>query len=272
MLHQPDRNRNLAVRSGRSRVVSASDGDYALTPVSRKWLVPSSSHSLADKILLQFLEWDWIIRAEDYVRTGKPLHSHKTMTADADWDLYQPGMRARALPSAGEMVRRLEVPKGARAMLDIGGSYGYLSVALCRKHRGLRSVVLDLPEAVAQAAPILAAERMGDRVVHRAGDALTAALGENVFRPHTPETGGPVGRPARILLRAHQSVRNLVDRRHDPLAATGEPPTPQTDSLPHRPRHRYPGGRQTSLSENPRSGNVWNPGESVATTTWCSGA
>ena len=161
--------------------LNASDGGYALTPVSRKWLVSASSHSLADKMLVQFLEWDWILRSEDYVRTGDPIDVHASLTADADWDLYQRGMRATAPAFAGELVRRLEVPKGARTMLDIGGSHGYYSVVLCRKHEGLRSVILDLGEAVTQAAPILAAERMGDRVVHRAEDALTADLGENAY-------------------------------------------------------------------------------------------
>ena len=73
------------------------------------------------------------------------------------------------------------MPTNATAMLDIGGSHGYMSVALCRRHPELRSVVLDLPEAVEQAAPLLAAEGMGDRVVHRAGDALTDDLGTDAF-------------------------------------------------------------------------------------------
>jgi SAM-dependent methyltransferase len=66
-------------------------------------------------------------------------------------------------------------------MLDIGGSHGYFSVAACRKYPQLRAEVLDLPEAVEQAAPILAAEGMGDRVVHRAGDALTEDLGSETY-------------------------------------------------------------------------------------------
>src|SRR5688500_8249534 len=33
------------------------NGGYELTPVSRKWLLKKSPHSLADKLLLQFLEW-----------------------------------------------------------------------------------------------------------------------------------------------------------------------------------------------------------------------
>jgi len=159
----------------------AEDGGYALTPVSRKWLLRQSPHSLADKLLLQFLEWDWVERAEDYVRTGEPVELHTTMTDGESWDLYQRGMRAMANAFAGEAVRRMPVPKGASEMLDIGGSHGYYSVALCRRHAGLRSTILDLPQAVEHAAPLLAAEGMGDRVVHRAGDALAEDLGTDAY-------------------------------------------------------------------------------------------
>jgi SAM-dependent methyltransferase len=159
----------------------ASDGGYALTPVSRKWLLRDSPDSVADKLLFQFLEWDWMERAEDYVRTGEPLDLHSSDLGAEGWDLYQRGMRAMANAFAGEAVRRMPVPKGARRMLDIGGSHGYYSVALCRRHEGLRSEVLDLPEAVERAAPLLAAEGMGDRVVHRAGDALASELEGNAY-------------------------------------------------------------------------------------------
>ncbi len=158
----------------------AEDGGYALTPVSRKWLLRESPHSIADKLLLQFLEWDWIERSEDYVRTGEPLELH-SMTSSSQWDLYQRGMRAMANSFAGEAVRRMPVPKGARDMLDIGGSHGFYSVALCRRHEALRSVVLDLPQAVEQAEPLLAAEGMGERVVHLAGDALSDDLGTDAY-------------------------------------------------------------------------------------------
>jgi SAM-dependent methyltransferase len=66
-------------------------------------------------------------------------------------------------------------------MLDIGGSHGYYSVVICRRHPGLRSVVLDLPQAIRHAAPLLAREGMGDHVVHRAGDATTDDFGTATF-------------------------------------------------------------------------------------------
>ncbi|MGI8828968.1 MAG: methyltransferase [Candidatus Limnocylindria bacterium] len=155
-------------------------GEYRLTKPARTWLLESSRQSVRDMVLMKFLEWEWFEGLEDFARTGKPLDVHAHMNA-ADWGLYQRGMRAQAGLLGCWLVRRLPMPKGATTMLDIGGSHGYLSVALCRRHPDLRSVVLDLPEAVEQAAPLLAAQGMGDRVVHRAGDALTEDLGSEQY-------------------------------------------------------------------------------------------
>ena len=98
-----------------------------------------------------------------------------------DWDAYQRGMRAQANVAGPRLARLIPVPRGARDMLDIGGSHGYWSVLLCRRHPELRATVFDLPAAVERAAPLLAREGMGDRVVHKAGDALTDDLGQEAY-------------------------------------------------------------------------------------------
>jgi SAM-dependent methyltransferase len=150
---------------------------YALAPVSRKWLLKENPQSLYDSMLFRFMEWDIIGHYEEFLCTGTPLDVHETVVSDEEWDLYQRGMRSLAGITASEVAQRTLVPKRAHDMLDIGGSHGYNSVVLCRRHPGLRAVILDLPEAVEKAAPILAQERMDDRVVHRAGNALTDDLG-----------------------------------------------------------------------------------------------
>jgi SAM-dependent methyltransferase len=155
-------------------------GRYALASVARKWLLQEAPQSLHDKMLMQFFEWDSLEHLADFLRTGKPLELHATLSSD-DWRLYQRGMRATSSTWAPEVGRRTPVPRGAKDMLDIGGSHGLLSAAICRRHPGLRSVVLDLPAAVEHAAPLLARESMGDRVVHRAGDALTDDLGTEAW-------------------------------------------------------------------------------------------
>ncbi len=156
------------------------DGRYTLAPVARRWLLQDSPNSLHDAIRMQDLDARFMEHTEEYVRSGQPVDIHHIMSED-DWRLYQRGMRAGANFVAAEVARRIRVPQGAQEMLDIGGAHGYYSVALCRRHPGLRATILDLPEAVAQAAPLLAREDMHDRVRHRAGDALTADLGTDTF-------------------------------------------------------------------------------------------
>lgn len=150
---------------------------YALTRLARRWLLPASPLSLHDKMIWQLTEWDWLGELGPFVRSGEPVRCHGTLTA-AQWGDYQRGMRAVARVLAPEVARRTPVPKGARRLLDLGGSHGLFSVALCRAHPGLSSVIVDLQEALEHAAPLLAEEGMGERVVHRAGDALTEDLGE----------------------------------------------------------------------------------------------
>jgi SAM-dependent methyltransferase len=155
-------------------------GRFALTTMARKWLVASSPQGLGDKMRLQFLEWDLVGHLGDYLQTGEPLELHDRLSRE-EWGIYQRGMRATASSWAPEVARRTPVPQGARDMLDVGGSHGLLSAAICRRHPGLRSVVLDLPEAVEHAAPLLAQEGLGERVVHRVGNALTDDLGTEAW-------------------------------------------------------------------------------------------
>jgi SAM-dependent methyltransferase len=156
-------------------------GAYELTAKTRKWLLRSSPTHLCDKMLFQNREWDLVAGYADYVRSGAAMHLHGASEGAEFWNIYQRGMRNLAGLSADEVAARFPMPDGATDLLDIGGAHGHYSVCLCRKHPRLRSVVLDLPGAVAQSAAILAEENADGRVSHRAGDALRDDLGEGTL-------------------------------------------------------------------------------------------
>ena len=160
------------------RYLKARNGDYRLARHVRRWLVADRPRSLRDAVLMERVEWRWIEGLDTFVKDGKGIAVHEGLSPE-DWARYQRGMRALAGMLAPLLVRAIPVPKGARSMLDIGGSHGFFSVALCRRHPDLRSTVLDLPPAIEQAAPLLQHEGMGDRVVMQAGDALADDLGES---------------------------------------------------------------------------------------------
>ena len=67
-------------------------------------------------------------------------------------------------------------------MLDIGGGHGTYSIAFCRRHPGLKATILDLPQAVEAAGPMVAEEKGIDgRVVHHVGNTLTDDLGKGAW-------------------------------------------------------------------------------------------
>jgi SAM-dependent methyltransferase len=149
---------------------------YGLTRLARKWMVRDAPNSLRDSMLLRFLEWQAIERTEEFVRTGKALDVHHLIEGE-QWGVYQRGMRSLARLSAGEVTRRTRFPRGARKMLDIGGAHGAYSAAFCRRHPQLQATILDLTQALEATAPILAGERLGERLVTCPGNALTEDLG-----------------------------------------------------------------------------------------------
>ena len=177
----PDATRKLLDALVGLRYLNYRDGHYSLTPKSSKWLLSDSPNSITDKLLFQFDEWDLVGRYDEYITTGEPIEFHGQSTDSGVWGRYQRGMRSLGSISGDEVAARLPVPAGATTMLDIGGSHGYFSVCVCKKHPDLKATILDLPEAVEHAAPILAKENMGERVSHRAGNALTDDLGENAW-------------------------------------------------------------------------------------------
>jgi SAM-dependent methyltransferase len=157
-----------------------SNGRFALTRRARPWLLSAGPSSVRDKLLLQIAEWRWLETLEDFVRTGRPLHFHDSMSPE-ERDLYHRGMRALAGIAGREVARRVPVPPGARRMLDLGGSHGHYAAEICRRHVGLAAEVMDLPQAIEVAAPLLAAESLGERLNHRPGDATTADLGTETY-------------------------------------------------------------------------------------------
>lgn len=164
------------------RYLRARGGRYSLAPVARKWLLRDSPRSMKDAVLHRYLDLALLEHAEEFLRSGRPAAYHEPGRLSPElWDFYERGQRAGALYAASEVARRAPVPHDPRELLDVGGGHGHYSVALCRRHRNLRSTILDLPEAVEHSRPILEEEEMGERIRYRAGNALHDDLGQEVY-------------------------------------------------------------------------------------------
>lgn len=160
-----------------SRYVRSRRGQYQLTRIARKWLVPASPYSLHHNMLLRYLEWQALDHLEHFVSTGQPVDAHDVMPEDA-WPTYQRGLSALARLSAREIASRVRLPEAASSMLDVGGAHGRYAAALCERYRRLQATILELPEAVDSARRVFLenfpqATGVATRIAYRGGDALS---------------------------------------------------------------------------------------------------
>jgi SAM-dependent methyltransferase len=157
------------------------DGRFRATVLTRKWLLADSPSSICDAVRFFRLQWRLFDQLPEFLRTGQGAVSHDGALSADDWRLYQRAMFQLARMGAREVAKKTPVPRGATAMLDIGGSHGLYSVELCRRVPTMRAVVLELPDAIEAAAPLLAAINTEQRVRHQPANVLEEDLGEEQY-------------------------------------------------------------------------------------------
>jgi SAM-dependent methyltransferase len=150
---------------------------YELTELARKSMLRDGPLSLSGLAEFNYLSWEWIDKLEEVVRTGRGINIHRTMKEESAWENYQRAMLEFARFEAPLAAPLVPVKAGAVRLLDIGGSHGLIGAMICRLHPGLRSEVLDLPQAIEHDRKLAREAGIDDVVTHRAGDALTDELG-----------------------------------------------------------------------------------------------
>src|SRR5262249_10144638 len=96
----------------------ASARTYRLAPAARRWMLADSKISLRDATLHRYLDLQFMSHFEEYLRTGRPLDYHQTLSAE-QWAIYQRGQLSHARLAAAEVALRAPVPRRARLMLDL---------------------------------------------------------------------------------------------------------------------------------------------------------
>lgn len=153
------------------------DGRYRLSRRSRPWLDPASPRAVTQYIAHTATYWPWWEQLEALVRDGAHVELHGAGPDDPAWERYIRGQYELARFSAPEVAKAIELPAGARSVLDVAGAHGFFAAALCDRHPGLRATVVDLPGSAAVGRRIAAEAGHADRVGFVDGSAFDADLG-----------------------------------------------------------------------------------------------
>jgi SAM-dependent methyltransferase len=198
------------------------DGRYEMSDRARRWLDPGSDHYVGDFLADTAEYWAWWQRLEDVVRGGGHLDLHDRPVDDPYWRSYIQGQYQVARLSSAEVAKAVPLQRGAHSLLDVAGAHGEFSMALCRRHPGLKATVVDLPGSARIGREIVSGAGMDDRVRHVEGDMFEVdleghhdgALCFNIVHHLTPERARELFSRIRSVLRpgAPLCVLDLYDR------------------------------------------------------------
>lgn len=147
-------------------------------PPASRWLVSASPHYLGNLVQFNYDHWGWWSQLEERVARGEAVGIHHRPHSEEELRRYVLAMRDLARSCADEVAAALPIPRGARRLLDLGGSHGVYSAALCRRHPGLSATVLDLEPTTRIGRQLAARDGLPERVSYRAADITTDPLGE----------------------------------------------------------------------------------------------
>lgn len=214
--------RVLDVIASLGHVKQRPDGRYEMTASGRPWLDPRSDTYLGDFLADTAHYWDWYAGLEDLVRDGRHVELHEKGADDPYWQSYIRGQHQIARLSSGEVAKAIPLARGAHQVLDVAGAHGEFSMALCRRHEGLRATIVDLPGSAKVGEEIVAEAGMSDRVRHLVGDMFEVdydghydgALAFNIVHHLSPEQARALFARIRAVLRpgAPLAVLDLYDR------------------------------------------------------------
>lgn len=221
-LQQTGTERVLDVIASLGHVKQRPDGRYEMTASGRPWLDPRSDTYLGDFLADTAHYWDWYAGLEDLVRDGRHVELHEKGPDDPYWRSYIRGQYQMARLSSAEVAKAIPLAGGASAVLDVAGAHGEYSMALCRRHEGLRATIVDLPGSAKVGEEIVAEAGMGDRVRYLVGDMFEVdydgeydgAMAFNIIHHLSPEQIRALFARIRAALRpgAPLAVLDLYDR------------------------------------------------------------
>ena len=159
--------------------VESEGEEYRLSDVSRGCLTKESPHQLSNWVRFCRTQLVALSRLESALSTGQPIDLYHLMETREELRIHQLAMAETAMPVAQWVAANTPVPKGGEMMLDIGGSHGLYSAAICRQNPPLRAEVMELPAVIDVARSVAVELGTNDIVRHVEGDIRTADLTES---------------------------------------------------------------------------------------------
>jgi SAM-dependent methyltransferase len=155
-------------------LVTAREGRFGNGPEAADFLVRGGPRFMGGSHELLASIWSANLHTAESIRTGRPGARHEWSETDPERAAAAlRGLAPLALAFGRALGDRLDLAK-AGSVLDIGGGSGTLLLGLMERWPHLRGTLLELPDVIVHAEPILAANRAAGRITLEPGDIVQA--------------------------------------------------------------------------------------------------
>jgi hypothetical protein len=159
-------------------LVTEREGSFRDSPEAAEFLVRGRTRYMGGSHELLASIWSANLRTAESTRTGKPAAQHDWTQADTESDAAAlRGLAPLALAFGRAVGERLDLSK-VGSVVDIGGGSGTLLLGLMERWPRLRGTLLELPDVILHAEPILAANGGADRITLEPGNILERPAAE----------------------------------------------------------------------------------------------
>jgi hypothetical protein len=150
-------------------LLTVQDGRFRPDPEAAEFLVAGRPRYLGGSHEILATIWEANRHTAESVRSGRPAAEHAWGEADPQSAAALRGLAPLALAFGRALGERLDLSR-TRSVIDIGGGSGTLLLGLMERWPQLHGTLLELPDVLPHAAPILAAHRGAGRIALEAGD------------------------------------------------------------------------------------------------------
>jgi SAM-dependent methyltransferase len=170
--------RLVAVLVQTGYVERTADGGVANGAFARAWLTGATGPDLNTGLRWFGHAWEWLSGLGEAVLEGGPrtVLWERMRTRPGLGAAFASFMHDHAATVVADVQGAVELPAGARSLLDVGGSHGLHAAAFCRRYPELEAVVFDLPVSLAGTPARLVEWGLEARIRCLEGDIVRDAL------------------------------------------------------------------------------------------------